>query len=249
MKTLNRYKYHVVAALILLALLLMSARTTVTKVSETAFDLPRIETHSQMSHAMEIFRRAGFSYLFTEDTQVDQRPFVLQTIQKSLPMQFKSRAFEIAQAVIVEANHHGMDPLFLLAVIKTESKFDLKARGRHGEIGLMQVLPSTAAWMAPQAGLPSKFDLEDPAVNIRIGATYFAQLRKSFDGKTPRYVGAYNMGPTNVRRLIASNVEPRIYPGKVMGYYKGFYKNLSKVFMSAALASSDTADRSPAALD
>ncbi|MBX3020628.1 MAG: lytic transglycosylase domain-containing protein [Bdellovibrionales bacterium] len=246
MKTIIRYKYHLVAATVLSALILMSARTTVTKVSETVLDLPRIETDGQLGHAMELFRRAGFSYLLTEGYSVDQRAFVLSTVKKALPAKYKDRAFEVARAVIIEANHHNMDPLFLLAVIKTESKFDLKARGRHGEIGLMQILPRTAAWLAPQAGVSAKFDLEDPATNIRIGATYFAQLRKTFNGKATKYVGAYNMGPTNVRRLAAANVEPAIYPSKVLGYYKGFYKSFSKVVISASLQMD--ADRSPATL-
>ncbi|NJL24363.1 MAG: lytic transglycosylase domain-containing protein [Calothrix sp. SM1_5_4] len=108
----------------------------------------------------------------------------------------------------------------------------------------MQILPSTAKWMAAQAGLGPEFNLEDPAVNIRIGTTYFAQLRKSFGGKGTRYVAAYNMGPGNVRRLIASNTEPRIYPDKVVSNYMRFYKALDNVISRStaagrAIASSD----------
>jgi soluble lytic murein transglycosylase len=231
MRTLIRYTYHVTALALLLSLTFVSVHTKVSKLSMTAKDLPRIQTEGQVEHAMELFRRAGFSYLLT-DEQPDLRPFILETVETSLPAEFQAHAFEIARSVIVEANHLGLDPLFLLAVIKTESKFNLKARGSHGEIGLMQILPTTAAWIAPQAGMPANFNLEDPAVNIRIGATYFAQLRRDFDGKTHRYVGAYNMGAGNVRRLVASNIEPKEYPSRVLGNYNGFYKNLSRVVIS-----------------
>jgi soluble lytic murein transglycosylase len=111
--------------------------------------------------------------------------------------------------------------------VKTESKFNMNAVGTHGEIGLMQILPSTAAWLAPQAGISGKPDLRNPAVNIRIGAVYFAQLRKAFEGRPQRYVGAYNMGAANVRRLVASNTEPYIYAGKVLSNYKHFYREIA----------------------
>ena len=36
------------------------------------------------------------------------------------------------------------------------------------------------------------------------------------------------MGPRNVRRLTKANVEPKTYPNKVLGHYRGFYQSLSK---------------------
>lgn len=239
MKKVLCYTTHLMAALLLLGLFLMSARTKVTAASSiTAYDLPRIETAAQAEHQIELFRKAGWAYLLDEEQSLDQRAFILSTIENNLPKAMKSKAFEIARAVITEANHHNMDPLFLLAVIKTESRFNIKARGRHGEIGLMQILPKTAAWIAPQAGVGANFNLEDPSTNIRIGATYFAQLRKSFGGKAPRYVGAYNMGPANVYKLAAQNIEPKEYPSRVLGFYKGFYKSFSKAAITA-LAKND----------
>jgi len=94
---------------------------------------------------------------------------------------------------------------------------------------LMQLLPRTAKWLAPHAGIAEdRIDLEDPNINIRLGATYFATLRKSFEGKGVHYVSAYNMGSANVRRLLASNVEPKTYSGKVLGNYKRFYTSVQK---------------------
>lgn len=233
MANLIRYTYKVCAITTLGTLALATGRNDA-PAGFSAADLPRVESEAQLDHALELFNRSGFVYLLNDGT--DLRPYILEAVAAALPPRFETRAFDIARAVIVEANHHGMDPMFLLAVIKTESKFDLEARGSHGEIGLMQVLPSTAAWIAPQAGIPAQFDLTDPAINIRIGATYFAQLRRSFGGRTPRYVGAYNMGSLNVRRLLASNIEPREYPSKVLGNYKDLYRSLSHSVVTAAAA-------------
>jgi soluble lytic murein transglycosylase len=238
MNYLKRYKYHVLAVAVLAALLLAGVKTKVANVSEAPKELPRIQSNGQLEHALELFPRAEQSALFTTGANEDQRPYILNLVKASLPAQYQDKAFEITRAVITEANHHHMDPLFLLAVIQTESQFNLKARGSHGEIGLMQILPETAKWIAPQAGVDSeKINLENPSLNIRIGATYFAQLRKSFNNKGSRYVSAYNMGSTNVRRLVKNNIEPYIYSGKVLGNYKGLYAMIEKAHTARDIAS------------
>lgn len=199
----------------------------------SAYDLPRVEVQSQLFQAAELSHKAVTNWRLFNNGQ-DLRPYILSNVQSALKKQDKARAFEIARAVIVEANHHAMDPLFLLAVIKTESKFDLRVRGRHGEIGLMQVLPKTAEWLAVQAGLGSsgKLNLEDPVTNIRIGATYFAHLRRSFKGQVFRYVGAYNMGAANVRRLVAARIEPKEYASRVLANYNSYYRHLDRAMNS-----------------
>lgn len=227
MKALKRYKYHLIAVIILLALMLVGVRTKMSQVSQSASELPRIESINQRDHALELFSTEKAAMSLNAEAAVDQREFILATVKRSLASEYQPRAFEIAHAVIAEANHHHMDPLFLLAVITTESKFNVKARGTHGEIGLMQVLPKTATWLGPQAGLPENYNLEDPAVNIRIGATYLAHLRHTFKNKSKRYIAAYNMGSTNVRRLVHQKTEPTIYPSRVINNYEQIYQAIA----------------------
>ena len=227
MNTLKRYKYHLLT-LTLLALMLAGAKIKSATANDHANDLPRIETQGQLAHALELFPRRKIMELLSTEA-VDQRAYILEVTYRSLPKAYKHRAFDIARTVILEANHHKMDPILILAVIATESQFNVNARGRHGEIGLMQILPKTAKWLAPQAGIPkNKVRLTDPVINIRIGATFLASLRKSFDGHGTRYVSAYNMGSRNVRRLLASNVEPKIYSSKVLGNYNRLHSAMAK---------------------
>lgn len=204
--------------MVLAPLIFAGARTTVSEISNALPELPIVDSQNQLNHALEL---AG-------DAEVANRDLsraVLRAVKNSIPPKFHHRAYEIARAVITEANHHQMDPFFLLAVIKTESHFNVKARGLHGEIGLMQLLPETANWLAAQAGLtPGKFNLEDPRINIRLGATYFASLRREFRGYSARYIGAYNMGSGNVYKLMANNVDPAVYPEKVLNNYRNFHK-------------------------
>lgn len=197
-------------------------------------ELPKIGVAFQTDHALEIFTREKSSLALEPNGQMDLREFILRTVEASLPAKHKDSAFVIARSLIKEANHHQMDPFFLLAVIATESQFNVEARGSHGEIGLMQILPATAKDLAAQAGLKEDLDLRNPAVNIRIGATYLAKLRKAFKRKTKRYIAAYNMGSRNVRRLVANKVEPQIYPARVISNYTRIYSALNTAVSSAA---------------
>ncbi len=223
MNALIRYRYHIIAALILLTILLMGARTKTSHVSHSASELPKVHQTLQQEQAVELFSQPNAGMALNANYSKDQRRTLLNMVRKSLPTADQSKAFEIAHSVISEANHHGMDPFFLLAVITTESHFNIRARGTSGEVGLMQVRPETARWFAAQAGLPEKYNLEDPAINIRIGATYMAFLRHSFHRKGKRYIAAYNMGATNVRRLIAQQTEPAVYPARVINNYEQIY--------------------------
>ncbi len=215
--------------MVLAPLMLAGARTTVSEISTALPELPALNVLGQQVHALEL---APERELASESPKE-----VLKAVKASVPQQFKNRSFEIARAVIIEANHHQMDPFFLLAVIKTESHFNVKARGLHGEMGLMQILPVTGKWLAPQAGMdPDTLNLDDPRTNIRIGATYFASLRKEFSGYSARYIGAYNMGSGNVRKLMTTNVDPTVYPTKVLHNYRNFYKAVAKAVTPAPAA-------------
>ena len=232
MNTLKRYRYHILAMALLITLLLVGARTKMSQVSHNASELPPVKMSQQQIQAFEILPRRDSTIPLFATYGNDQRRTIFNIVSASLPQGQKGAAFEIARTVISEANHHGMDPFFLLAVITTESKFDSLARGAHGEIGLMQVLPSTAAWLSVQSGLPSNSNLEEPAVNIRVGATYLAHLRRKFNRQGSRYLAAYNMGPKNVRRLLAQQTDPDIYPARVLKNYRQIYKSLGDAPMS-----------------
>src|SRR5215831_6670463 len=60
----------------------------------------------------------------------------------------------VAAAVDAARAEHHVDPLLLLAVIEQESKFDPRASGRHGSVGLMQIKPFVARDIAKRHGIP-----------------------------------------------------------------------------------------------
>lgn len=150
-------------------------------------------------------------------------------VKENLAEKHLDRSLEISRAIITESQKHKLDPFFVIAVIKTESKFDPEALGGHGEIGLMQIKPDTAEWIVDKLSLevPQTFRLMDPVTNIRIGTAYMSYLRKKFPHKPQRYIAAYNMGPSNVRKLTARNLTPREYPDKVLGNYRLIYQQVN----------------------
>jgi soluble lytic murein transglycosylase-like protein len=151
--------------------------------------------------------------------------FIYNQTLALLPTDYKQQAPRIAQALIDTANKHQMDPLFLMAVIAHESHFNPNALGAHGEIGLMQIKPSTARWLSHEIakGAIDATDaaalLRDPVENIKLGANYFALLRTSFKHQSSLYISAYNMGAANLRNMLKSGAQPRIYSDKVMAGY------------------------------
>lgn len=185
---------------------------------------------SRVAHAKELLgkRYKGSNAQKTEGRK-SLNYVIYSKVQSQLKAQWKGHARGIARTVITESAKYNLDPVFVLAVIKTESGFNPLTVGSFGEIGLMQIKPDTAEWIAQKYSIPwnGKKTLRNPEANIKIGLAYMNYLRKQFPGKASKYVSAYNMGPRNVRRLVAQNVMPAEYNSRVMKNYADFYTNIT----------------------
>ncbi|MBF7083928.1 lytic transglycosylase domain-containing protein [Desulfallas sp. Bu1-1] len=107
-------------------------------------------------------------------------------------------------AIIKYSARAGVDPIFLAAIMKTESHFNPEAVSARGARGLMQIMPETGRWIAQQISLrPYHPDLLfDPETNIRLGAWYIANLENEFEGNRVMVLAAYNGGRGNVRKWL-----------------------------------------------
>ena len=120
-----------------------------------------------------------------------------QTLQRSQnPLPYRN----LIQAA---ADQHRIHPALLLAIAKQESRFSPTIRSSAGAVGLLQLLPSTAAGLSDQA--LSETDLMKATINIPLGAAYLAELLNRWDGDPFRSIASYNAGPTTV----ASWPQPR----------------------------------------
>jgi soluble lytic murein transglycosylase len=103
------------------------------------------------------------------------------------------------------------DPALVLGLIRQETEFDAYAVSSAGARGLMQMMLTSAKIAAKQAKLPYRPGalLSDPAYNMQLGMTECRGQLDRFDGSWVLAAAAYNAGPTNVRRWLAGNRDPR----------------------------------------
>lgn len=113
-------------------------------------------------------------------------------VRAYLPLEWEAAIREAAEV-------SDVDPWLLAGLARQESAFVAHARSPRGAMGVMQLLPSTARGHARTLGYGSRPDLNDPAVNIRIGARELSRLLRRFGAVEPA-LAAYNAGETRVRR-------------------------------------------------
>lgn len=122
-----------------------------------------------------------------------------------------------AVEAMVERHAKGvsLEPELVKAVIQVESAFDTNARSHKGAMGLMQLMPATAAAY-------SVSDAYDPEQNIGAGTKYLKRLIDS-QGGLELGLAAYNAGPGAVQKFggVPPYPETRNYVEKVMRLYKG----------------------------
>ena len=114
----------------------------------------------------------------------------------------RARILAVQDIVVKAAAEHQLDPALLNAMIWVESRFDPKAKSPAGARGLMQLMPSTAAYLAKRMGEHSA-RAYDPEFNVRAGALYLAEMRHKF-GDERLAVAAYHAGPGNVKKWVES---------------------------------------------
>lgn len=111
-----------------------------------------------------------------------------------------------ADVIGVQANKHDLDPLLIAALIHVESKWKEVAVSPMEAVGLMQLMPETAHWIATEIDLDyASLDLFDPETNITLGCWYLKYLHMQLPSFTAA-LAAYNGGQGNVRRWLNEGV-------------------------------------------
>ena len=97
--------------------------------------------------------------------------------------------------IVREAEASGIPPAIADAVVRVESQYLPEAVGRAGEIGLMQVLPTTAAYLGFSG---SSSELAEPETNIRLGVKYLATAWRLSGGDLCRALMKYRAGHSSI---------------------------------------------------
>lgn len=200
-------------------------------------NLTAVDHELRLKYARQIMNNQEYLNLaFTDSDNGVVEMFIVEKMRAAMPRLSEAAIYSVANTLVNEANRAKIDPLFVMAVIQQESKFNPKVVGLHGEIGLMQIRPKTARWVAAKNKIDfaKDEDLFTPATNIKIGVLYLNYLNKKYGN--PKYsTAAYNMGPKNLKRILASEQEPAVYHGQVFKTYKGFYAKIKKSNSAARL--------------
>ncbi|WP_317056734.1 lytic transglycosylase domain-containing protein [Roseovarius rhodophyticola] len=99
-----------------------------------------------------------------------------------------------------------------LAIARRESEFDQTVTSGAGAMGLMQLMPATAAEMARAIGATGHNRarvFEDWKYNAKLGAEYLARMAQRFDGNIVMMAAAYNAGPSRPSRWMSRFGDPR----------------------------------------
>jgi len=207
--------------------------------TEFAIPMNTVDHSVRATHAKELLGRGYKGSIAQRAEKIhDLHVTIHEDVRKLLPRKYKGQSLALTETIIQEATKYDFDPVFVMAIIKTESSFNPKARGSAGEIGLMQLKPTTAKEIAEKNGIywhgPST--LENPVENVRIGVAYFAQLREKFAGFANKYISSYNMGAAKVRKLYKNDIKPSEYSIRVIKNYKEIYKRMVASRVTAVVA-------------
>jgi soluble lytic murein transglycosylase len=116
-------------------------------------------------------------------------------------------------ALAAAARQWNLDEAFVYSIIRQESRFMYWARSRVGATGLMQLMPTTARWVAKQIPVQAYRQdmLVQPDTNILMGTYYFRRVLDDL-GHPVLATAAYNAGPGRARRWRAEGaLEGAIY--------------------------------------
>jgi soluble lytic murein transglycosylase-like protein len=157
---------------------------------------------------------------FSEASRLEYMTKVLREHWTGLKPDEEAR---LARIIYDESSAQKLDPLLVMALIKTESTFYYRARSYKGAKGLMQLMPRTGRWAARELDLEWNGDrtLYNPDINVKLGIYYFSALQERYSDDTILSITAYNEGPTRVaRRIRRGKSQPKGYSSKVLANYR-----------------------------
>lgn len=121
---------------------------------------------------------------------------------------------ELARVIHSAAQKYAVDPKLVSAVAEVESGGDQNAVSPAGAVGVMQLMPDTAAGL----GI-NPYDMKS---NVEGGAKYLREMLDTFDGDVKKAVAAYNAGPNAVKVYggVPPYAETQNYVTSVLDIYR-----------------------------
>ncbi len=120
-----------------------------------------------------------------------------QALRQSSAYWYGLFPFPYQDKILTDARRNQINPLLVISVMRKESTFDPEIDSVVGAVGLMQIVPPTARWVAEKIEL-SDYSLTDPEDNIKIGSWYLKHNHQRYNNDSLLAVASYNAGTSNV---------------------------------------------------
>ncbi len=169
------------------------------------------------------------SFLNQRENPAEQAQF--QALKQQAAYWYTLYPFPFLDPIQTWSQQRQLNPLLVTALIRQESRFMPKIRSSAGAVGLMQVMPDTATFIASNIKL-KKYKLDDPEDSIKLGTWYLDHTHAEFNGNSMLAVASYNAGPGAVGGWVDKNksadadafVEAIPYD-ETQGYVKSVFGN------------------------
>jgi soluble lytic murein transglycosylase len=172
-----------------------------------------------------------FMVSFLSDRENPQERAQYKDLKKQMAYWYALYPFPYLNAIESYSQEHQLNPLLVTALIRQESRFMSTITSSAGAVGLMQVMPDTATWIAKQIKL-KEYQLDDPEDNIKLGTWYLDYTHGEYANNSMLAVASYNAGPGAVGDWVAKKglgdpdqfVEAIPYD-ETRGYVKSVFEN------------------------
>ncbi|MFN7922568.1 MAG: lytic transglycosylase domain-containing protein [Bryobacteraceae bacterium] len=182
----------------------------------------RVDRHEQAGGSMRLFTATGEIQVPAASIQsieaeeyVPPPPAPVETpVPAAPPAPAQQAPADPKQLLDKAAGKYGLPPEFLHSVARVESAYNPRAVSPKGAIGVMQLMPETAARLSA--------DPNNVEQNIDAGARHLRDLLVRYDGSAHRALSAYNAGEGAVDRYggVPPYAETQLYVDKVLRTYQ-----------------------------
>lgn len=169
------------------------------------------------------------SYLSQRDVPTEQDQY--KALKRNIDYWYALYPFPYLEQIENWSQERQLNPLLVTALIRQESRFTPDIKSSAGAVGLMQVMPDTATWIAKNIKL-KEYQLDKPEDNIKLGTWYLDYTHEEYANNSMLAVASYNAGPGAVGDWVAKKgvgdpdqfVESIPY-SETRGYVKSVFEN------------------------
>lgn len=125
-----------------------------------------------------------------------------QILRRSPEYWYALFPFPYEELIVKWSKERNLNPFLVVSLMRQESRFEKDIKSPVGATGLMQIMPETGAWIAPQINI-KEYSLTDPEDNIKMGTWYLNYTHDTYNDNSMLAIASYNAGPGNVSNWIS----------------------------------------------